>query len=145
MLLDIPEPGPTEQELELHALNVELLKAQIANEHAQGSENQADAVLKNAKADTEVAKTEVLYSTKDNQDLDFLQKKDGTDARREQEREDAKHVNDVENKLFDAQFNRPEGETRNDVNKKVPDNGMNDAQIPVIDLPQELLQPSDLY
>jgi hypothetical protein len=144
MLLDLPEPGPTQQELELHQLNVELLKAQIANEYAKGGENQADETLKNAKAATEVAKTEVLYSTKDNQDLDFLQKRDGTQLQREKELEDAKHVNNVESEMFKGAFNPPEGEEKNGISK-VPNNKMNDAEIPVIDLPQELLQPSDLY
>ena len=56
MLLDIPEPGPTKEEMELHQLNVELLKAQIENEQAKGVENLADENLKNAKAETEIAK-----------------------------------------------------------------------------------------
>jgi hypothetical protein len=144
MLLDVPEPGPTQQELELHALRVQLLQAQIYNEQTKGTENQADAVLKNAKADTEVAKTEVLYSTKDNQDLDFLQKKDGTATKRAIEQADAEHVNNVENEMFKTAFNKNEGDKANGV-KKVPNKQMNDAEIPVIDLPQELLKPSDLY
>jgi len=145
MLLDIPEPQPTPQEMELHNLQVELLKAQIANEYAKGQENQADSVLKNAKADTEVAKTEVLYSTKDNQDLDFLQKRDGTETKRAKELADAEHLNTVENEMYKAVLNPAKGATQDGVNNKVPTNQMNDAEIPVIDLPQELLQPSDLY
>jgi hypothetical protein len=144
MLLDVPEPAPSPQEMELHQLNVELLKAQIANEYAKGQENQADSVLKNAKADTEVAKTEVLYSTKDNQDLDFLHKRDGTDTERAKDLANAEHANDVDGKMYDSAFRLSEGEEANGV-KKVPSNKMNDAEIPVIDLPQELLQPSDLY
>jgi hypothetical protein len=144
MLLDVPEPGPTEQELELHALQVQLLQAQIYNEQAKGTENEADAVLKNAKADTEVAKTEVLYSTKDNQDLDFLHKKDGTATKRAIEQADAEHVNNVESEMFKTAFTKNEGDKANGV-KKVPNKQMNDAEIPVIDLPQELLKPSDLY
>ncbi|MCD6150404.1 MAG: hypothetical protein J7J70_01950 [Deltaproteobacteria bacterium] len=144
MLLDIPDPQPSPEEIELHQLNVELLKAQIANENAKGVENLADETLKNAKAETEVAKTKVLYSTADNQDLDFLHKRDGTELQREKELEDAKHVNNVESEMFRGAFNNVEGENDNGLTK-VPNNTMNDAQIPVIDLPQELLQPSDLY
>jgi hypothetical protein len=146
MLLDIPEPSPSEQELELHQLQVELLKAQIANEYAKGQENQADSVLKNAKADTEVAKAEVLYSTKDNQDLDFLQKREGTAEKRVQELSDAEHLNSIEKEMFKTALNPTKGVNQNDsMSKKVPNTPMNDAELPVIDLPQELLQPSDLY
>ena len=156
MLLDIPEPGPTPQELEMHQLQVQLLQAQIANEQAKGVENLADENLKNAKADTERAKSEVLYSTKDNQDLDFLQKRDGTDAHREKELANVNHANAIEGKMFDEEF-RVEDEDRkkgkptkkgvmqNAMNSTVPNRQMNDAEIPVIDLPQELIQPSDLY
>ena len=142
MLLDLPEPGPTEQELEMHGLQVQLLQAQIANEQAKGVENLADENLKNAKAETEIAKTKVLYSTADNQDLDFLQKRDGTSEKRAQEANDADYANKAKTTLIEQ--NLMQGEDKNGVNK-VPKNTMNDAEIPVIDLPQELLQPSDLY
>ena len=148
MLLDIPEPGPTKEELELHQLQVELLKAQIQNEYAKGTENQADTQLKTAKAHTEVAKAEVLYSTKDNQDLDFLQKRDGTNSQRQKELANVEHANTVESKILDnvlEEKSSNKGESKRDVIPRVPNNTMNDAEIPVIDTPSESLQPSDLY
>ena len=123
-------------------MNVELLKAQIANEYAQGGENKADELLKNAKADTEIAKTKVLYSTADNQDLDFLHKRDGTAEKRALEASDSDYANKTKSKIMEESMKQ--GDNSNGV-KKVPNKTMNDAQIPVIDLPQELLQPSDLY
>jgi len=143
MLLDLPEPGPTPQEQELHQLNVELLKAQIANEYAQGKENMADELLKNAKADTEIAKTKVLYSTADNQDLDFLHKRDGTSEKRAMEASDADYANKTKGKILEN--NLTQGDTENGISTEVPNTTMNDADIPVIDLPTESLKPSDLY
>ena len=143
MLLDLPEPGPTPQEQELHQLNVELLKAQIANEYAQGKENMADELLKNAKADTEIAKTKVLYSTADNQDLDFLHKRDGTSEKRAMDANDADYANKTKSKILETNFTQ--GDTENGISTEVPNTTMNDADIPVIDLPTESLKPSDLY
>lgn len=71
-----PQPDPVAQEKA--ALEVELLKAQIANEQAKANENNANGVLDQAKAATEQAKARHINSTADLQDLDFVETETGT-------------------------------------------------------------------
>ncbi len=142
-LLDIPEPQPTPEEQKIQQLQIQLLEAQVANEIAQGTENQADTNLKNAKAQTEIAKAGVLDSTKDNQDLDFLHKKDGIQEARQKDLNDAEYANKTKSKLIENALNQ-----KGDKPEKkpiVPKDTMNDADIQGMEMPQELIEPSDLY
>jgi len=97
-----PQPDPLAEEAK--KLEVELLRAQIANEYAKANENNANANLDNAKVGN-------LESDTDLKNLDFLEQESGTKQRRdlqlqgEQARsnmnlESLKHVNKVrENQL----------------------------------------------
>jgi len=110
-----PEPDPMEEEIK--QLQKDLLEAQVQNERAKGTENQADTLLKNAKAETEQAKAKALNSTADMSDLDYVQKKDGTnemrseiakgaDHNRAKEAEDQRAVNAIDDKQVAAALDR---------------------------------------
>lgn len=90
-----PQPDPLLQEKA--RLEVELLKAQIANENAKANENNANAALDNAKARRE-------SSTADKLDLDHLEQAEGVTQERDKEKlgvqargnmhlENQKHIN----------------------------------------------------
>jgi hypothetical protein len=136
-----PPPQPSQQELELHQLQVELLKAQIANEQAKAYENQTDGVLNEAKASTEEAKKDVLYSSKDLQNLDFIHKREGTDVERQKEIADKSHVDSIEKTVLNHMLQG--GNSSNEINPANKPTGFNDDEIPVIDMPTDVLQPSD--
>jgi hypothetical protein len=76
-----PTPDPVEQEKAM--LEVELLKAQIANETAKANENNANAVLDQAKAGTEQAKARQLGNTADQSNLDYLEQESGVKHNRD--------------------------------------------------------------
>jgi len=110
-----PQPDPMEEKIK--ELQAQLLEAQVANEVAKGTENQADTTLKNAKAQTEMAKARALESTADNADLDFVQKQDGTrelreegaknsDHERQKEMENTKAINSIDDKRVAAALDR---------------------------------------
>ena len=80
-----PQPDPIAQEKAM--LEVELLKAQIANEYAKAQENQVDVELKAAKAQNELAKAGKVASEKDKLDLDFVEQASGLQQERELEKQ----------------------------------------------------------
>ena len=95
----------------------DLLEAQVANERAKGTENQADTELKYAKAESEKAKARALESTADMTDLDFVQKKDGTqelrteagkmrDHKRAGEMENQRAVNSIDDQRVSAALDK---------------------------------------
>ncbi len=92
-----PEPDPAAEKVK--ELQAALLEAQVKNEQAKGTENQADTELKYAKAESEKAKARALESTADMTDLDFVQKKDGTQELRGEagKRQDHKRASAMEN------------------------------------------------
>ena len=79
-----PQPDPMQQEMAM--LQMELLKAQIANERAKGQENVIDSQLKMAKTQNELAKAGKTSSEKDMLDLDFT--KDINGVKRQEEIQD---------------------------------------------------------
>lgn len=88
-----PQPDPLEEERK--QLEVELLKAQIANEQAKANENNANAALDNSKA--------VLnQSQADKYDLDFIEQSEGVGQERELEKQDRRHANDMRIKEAEA-------------------------------------------
>lgn len=98
-----PEPDPAQEKIK--ELEIALLEAQVANEKAQGTENEADTVAKYADADltkaktvTENAKTRSLESGSDMTDLQFLQEKDGTKHAQAKDMEASKLSNDLDRK-----------------------------------------------
>ena len=80
-----PQPDPLEQEKT--QLEIELLKAQIANEKAKANENAVDVQLKAAKTQSELAKAGKLSSEKDRMDLDYVEQATGLTQERELEKQ----------------------------------------------------------
>jgi hypothetical protein len=74
-----PQPNPLEEERA--SLEVELLRAQVANENAKAQENQVDVQLK-------MAKTRNLESKSDTEDLAFLERESGADVDKELQKKD---------------------------------------------------------
>lgn len=74
-----PQPNPLEEERA--SLEVELLRAQVANENAKAQENQVDIQLK-------MAKTRNLESKSDSEDLTFLERESGADVEKEIQKKD---------------------------------------------------------
>ncbi len=95
-----PEPSPQQQEM--MQLDLEMKKAQLANEIAKGQENAVDVQLKTAKTATEQAKAKDLGSTSDLKDLDFLDKESGTQRGREVEDQEQQRLKDLDLKAMDA-------------------------------------------
>lgn len=81
----VPQPDPLEQEKA--QLEIELLKAQIANEKAKANENAVDVQLKAAKTQSELAKAGKLSSERDKVDLDYVEQATGLTQERELEKQ----------------------------------------------------------
>jgi hypothetical protein len=88
-----PQPDPVQQqiqqlELQNTMLQNEKIKADIADKYARAGENEVDKMLKQAKAELEMAKTRKLHSDADKVDLDFLKDNEGyNDHMKDQEKE----------------------------------------------------------
>jgi len=102
-----PEPDPAQEEIK--ELQIELLRAQVANEQAKGTENEADTVAKyadaeltGAKTQTEMAKVRALESGSDMTDLQFLQEKDGLKHNQEMEKMNKSFEQDLDRKGADS-------------------------------------------
>jgi len=76
-----PQPDPIAQEKAM--LEVELLKAQIANENAKAHENNANGELDLAKTQETLAKTANISSDTDQKNLDFVEQENSTKHDRE--------------------------------------------------------------
>lgn len=81
----VPQPDPIAQEKA--QLEIELLKAQIANEQAKAQENAVDVQLKSAKTQSELAKAGKLSSETDKMDLDYVEQASGLQQERELEKQ----------------------------------------------------------
>lgn len=81
----VPQPDPLEQQKA--QLEIELLKAQIANEKAKANENAVDVQLKAAKTQSELAKAGKLSSERDKVDLDYVEQATGLSQERELEKQ----------------------------------------------------------
>ena len=79
------QPDPMQQEIA--RLQIEKLKAEIANEIAKGKENEVDVQLKLAKVEVERAKARSLGSDSDMKDLDFLEQSQGISHERDLEKQ----------------------------------------------------------
>lgn len=98
-----PQPDPfVEQE---RALQLQLLRAQIANEEAKAQENTVDVDLKQAKTQTERAKARNLHSKSDNDDLTFVERESGVDHARSQQDAADTHAREMEKKDHDRLAN----------------------------------------
>ena len=76
-----PQPDPLAQEKA--QLEVELLKAQIANERAKAMSYQASAQLDQAKVGTEQAQARESHSNSDLKDLDYVEQESGVKQERD--------------------------------------------------------------
>ncbi len=76
-----PQPDPLVQEKA--QLEVELLKAQIANERAKAMSYQASAQLDQAKVGTEQAQAREIHSNSDLKDLDYVEQESGVKQERD--------------------------------------------------------------
>ena len=162
-----PQPDPMEQKVK--ELQAALLEAQVANERAKGTENEADTQLKTAKAQTEMAKARALESSADMTDLNFVHEKNGVKERRQAELEavrnglkkefdDHQTINDIDKQVVGSaldpnnplaggsvQEQKNAGMNENDKLKPKVFNANNHYQktpenvLPVIDEPQESL------
>lgn len=82
-----PEPDPVEQEMK--QLQVELLKAQVANEYAQAQEREAGGMLDQSKAQN-------LSSDTDQKNLDFIEQESGVKQERDLEKQKAQSAGNIE-------------------------------------------------
>jgi hypothetical protein len=108
----VPEPDPMAQQiamLELTKLQMEIekMKADIADKYARAGENEVDRELKLNKAAVEAAKARKLGSEADKVDLDFLRLNEGADK---YERDDEKQK-DRDHQLLLAQLQKAAGDT----------------------------------
>jgi hypothetical protein len=75
-------PEPSEAELEMQALQKELLMAQIANERGKAHNNQSSGILDTAKAETEVNKAANLAADTELKKLEYVEEETGTNHER---------------------------------------------------------------
>lgn len=107
-----PEPDPMQQQiamLEITKLQMEIekMKADIADKYARAGENEVDRELKIRKAQVEEAKARKLNSDADRTDLDFLRLNEGADKfeRDEEKQKERDH------QLLLAQLQKAAGDT----------------------------------
>ena len=98
-----PQPDPMAQQMQ--QLEMELLKAKIANESAKAQENQVDVGLKQAKTVTEQAKARGIDSKSDLDDLDFVNKESGVPDANKEEQMKLAHGQEMQKKEFDRLSN----------------------------------------
>jgi hypothetical protein len=98
-----PEPDPIAEEMK--RLQVELLKAQVANENASAFENQAGGTLDLAKADTEKVKQGNTSSDTDQKNLDFVEQESGVKQERDLQKAGAQARANERLKAFEFMLN----------------------------------------
>ena len=106
------EPQPDPLAVKKAQLEIQLLEAQVYNEQAKGQENAVDVGLKQAKTETERAKTRSLDSDSDNKDLDFVQKEAGVPHQQELEKKDADRLANLDLKAADIALGGNTGPTQ---------------------------------
>lgn len=112
-------PQPTENQLRMEAAEVrrvelenQKLEADIANILSRAGENEIDKVLKQNKAELEMAKARNLHGKSDLDDLKFLKEDAGTVHQEELEKMDFKRQSDLDSKALDAMINKNSKETK---------------------------------
>lgn len=101
-----PQPDPLMQEK--LQLEVELLKAQLANEQAQTQQYLATAQLNQAKVGTEQVKQGNLQSDTDQKNLDFVEQESGVKQERDLQKQGAQARAQAQLKVLDHQFKEKE-------------------------------------
>jgi hypothetical protein len=97
-----PQPDPIAQEKA--QLELELLKAQIANENAKAHENTFNGELDKAKIQTELAKASNMNSDTDLKNLDFVEQESGTKHERDRDRIQSQADGNIALKAVDNDF-----------------------------------------
>ena len=80
----------------LLAKQVEEADSRIAERISRAKENQVDVVLKQTKAELQMAQTKKLQSEADMTDLEFIRKKEGTDVQERLAEHDVKKQADID-------------------------------------------------
>lgn len=101
-----PEPDPKQEKIK--DLEIQLLEAKVANEASKAKENEGDMIeklsqaeLARAKAGTELAKAEALKSSKELNDLTFVERVEGTDVDKESKMRKQQLAGEMEKKSLD--------------------------------------------
>jgi len=90
------QPQPDPMAVQKAQLEIELLKAQIANEQAKSMENQVDVQLKQAKTQSELAKAGKVGSEADLNNMKFIQEDMGVSHAREMEKKNQDNMTKLE-------------------------------------------------
>lgn len=94
-----PQPDPVQQQMA--QLQLELLKAQIATEHAKAASLGATAQLSGAKVGTEVAKQGNMQSDTDQKNLDFVEQESGVKQERDLQKQGEQARSQAQLKVLD--------------------------------------------
>ena len=100
-----PQPNPMAQQMQ--QLEMELLKAKIANESAKAMENTIDVEFKKAKTQTELSKSRNLNSKSDMEDLNFVEQESGVGRQHEENMKKVDKDHKMDDKFADAIINDP--------------------------------------
>jgi len=105
-----PEPDPMVQklkelEVERATLELEKIKADIADKYARAGENEVDRTLKLNKAAVEEAKARKLNSDADMVDMSFLRTDEGVDHKEKLELEEFKRLANLDSMAFQTLHN----------------------------------------
>ena len=90
------QPQPDPMAVKQAELQIQLLEAQVFNEQAKGQENAVDVGLKQAKTETELAKTRALHSESDVKDLNYLEQQSSVTHDREIDKIDTQRKSDLD-------------------------------------------------
>ena len=116
-----PEPDPMAQMQQ--KLEIELLKAKIANEKASAVEDQAGGILDLAKAETEKVKAKQMKSDADLKDLDFVERESGVAQARDIEKQGAQARSNMELESHKAGLKGKEELLKNLLQNGAPETG----------------------
>jgi hypothetical protein len=100
-----PQPNPMAQQMQ--QLEMELLKAKIANENAKAMENTVDVEFKKARTQTELSKSRNLDSKSAMEDLNFVEQESGLGRQHEENMKKVDQQHGMDNKFADAIINDP--------------------------------------
>jgi hypothetical protein len=92
---------------QMQQLEMELLKAKIANESAKAMENTIDVEFKKAKTQTELSKSRNLNSKSDMEDLNFVEQESGVGRQHEENMKKVDKDHKMDDKFADAIINDP--------------------------------------
>ena len=101
------EPQPDPMAIEKQQLEIELLKAQIANENAKAHENNANGEYDMSRLASEAARARKLNAEADAIDLGYIEQESGVEQERKKEIVDMSHRSSMDQKEFDAKNPKP--------------------------------------